>query len=292
MLEQVFNKLDMPQEVREIVANMREKHGELPDLQDMLFDSDISEEALVKSMRQRANDLNEHEYTFALYLLLISAERLRKQYKIQGISDEIFWDSLMDIKYKLRECKELHNIWGTFVFGWFPGFYRMARFALGRFQYDLCKYWWQTPYKYGYKVIEKDSPVLSTHIPSSGVPITKDLRIESYKKAYEFTTEMKGYRPLAIVCDTWLFYPEHRNFLPKGCNILDFMNDFEIIESVETEGFPDDWRIFGAASKLPPDQWPTGTSLQRAFAERVRAGLPTGIGRGILIFDGEKIVNG
>ncbi|MCL2546492.1 MAG: acyltransferase domain-containing protein [Oscillospiraceae bacterium] len=292
MLEQIFDKLDMSQEARNVMADMRGKYGELQDLQNDLFNADVSEETLVEKTSQRAKELGVHEYTFALYLLVISAKKLRERYDEQGISDEIFWDSLMDIKYKMRECQEVHGIIGTFVFGWFSGFYRMQRFALGRMQYDIAKYWWKTPYENGDLHIEKGYPILSCHIPSSGEPLTKAVRLDSYRRAYEFTAGMDGYRPLVIICDTWLFYPEHKNFLPKNSNILDFMDDFTIVEHVETDGFPDAWRIFAAASKLPPEQWPTDTSLQRAFAERVRAGLPTGLGRGLLIFDGENIVHG
>jgi hypothetical protein len=191
-----------------------------------------------------------------------------------------------DLKYKLAECKTVHDIWGTFVFGWFREFYLMTRFGLGRLQYDVLTYNWEPYTKYG-QSIQKGDAVFNCHIPSAG-PLTKELCLDSYKRAYDFF----GCRPLVVICDSWLLYPPQREFLPPSSRILEFMDNFDVIKSWDhADGFPDAWRVFGSDHTLPPDQWPTATGLQRAYAERVKQGLPVGNGQGVLVFDSEKIIN-
>ena len=289
--EKLAKFLKFPNKLTETMFKMREKHGDIIELQNILFDESVSEKELEEKAKETAKSLGEHEYTFALYLLFISAKKMHENYAKKGIDEQIFWDTIYDINYKLNECKEVHDIGGIFVLGWFANFYRLIRFTLGRMQYDLWTYFLKKPYQsHGFNIGPKHK-ALSCHIPSSGAPFNKAARLESYRKAYEFTAKIEGFRPLVIICNTWLFYKEHEDFLPKNSNILNFMQDFDITHSEDVEGFPDAWRIFGKAHKLPPKEWPTETSMQRAFANRINAGKPVGVGQGVLIFDGEKIIN-
>jgi len=282
--EKLSEILELPQEVRDLMASLRTKLGDLPELQNDLFDKSCEPAKLKENLEEFAKSEGIHEYTLAFYLLFISAEKLHGLYREQNIPENIFVDSIKDLQYKLVECKALHNIWGTFVLDWYPGFYRLTRFALGRFQYDIITFPAAQYTKHGFSV-QKGDTVYNCHIPSCG-PLTKELRMDSYKKACEFF----GKKPIVIVCDSWLLYPPHREFL-QNPGILGFMDDFEIMLSAEQAGFPDAWRVFGSAHTLPPEEWPRDTSLQRTYAERIILGKPTGWGRGILIFDGENIVN-
>ena len=90
--------------------------------------------------------------------------------------------------------------------------------------------------------------------------------------------------PIIFMCGSWLLYPGHEEFLPKNLNILRFMHDFEIIESREKENFDDAWRVFGRYADEKPENLPTDTALRRAYAERLRAGKPTGYGVGVIVF--------
>ena len=76
------------------------------------------------------------ENTLHFVFLLLSAETLYKRYIKQKISEDVFYDTIKDLKYKLIECIDCKGYNGTFVPHWFEGFYRLERFALGRFQYE------------------------------------------------------------------------------------------------------------------------------------------------------------
>jgi hypothetical protein len=280
------DRLELPREARELFNAVQAKAGDLPELQNALFSNEVTTEQLTERVEAAAEKLGIHMYTFCFYFLFKAAKRLHGCYIEKGIGEDVFFNTMNDLKYKLAECHAVHGIWGTFVFGWFREFYLMTRFALGRLQYDIYNYFWEPYEKHGISV-QKGDVVYNCHIPSAG-PLTKELCQDSYQKAYDFF----GRHPLVIICDSWILYPPQRDFLPPGSRILDFMDDFDIINSHDhAEGFPDAWRVFGKDHVLPPEQWPVETGLQRAYAERIKQGKPVGTGQGVIVFDGEKIIN-
>jgi len=282
--EKFSNTLALPQEVRALMATLQTKLGDLPELQDKLFEQDYETPKLIEQLKQLSEETKIHEYTLSFYLLFVSAKRLYGIYEKQQLSEDIFFNTMHDLVCKLNECKAVHGIWGTFVFRWYPPFYRMKRFGLGRLQYDITTYEWEPYTKHGVSIKPGDT-VYKCHIPSNG-PLTKKARTDSYKKAFEFFK----CNPLVIICDAWLLYPPHKDFLPQHLNIVDFMDDFDIISYKEEPMFSNAWRVFGASHTADPSLWPRETSLQRAYAERVQQGLPTGTGQGILVFDGNNII--
>ena len=232
------------------------------------------------------------ENTLHFVFLLLSAETLYKRYKKQDISDEIFYDTIKDLKYKLIECIECKGYNGTFVPHWFEGFYRLERFGLGRFQYEHTDIDKEIITPSGIK-LKKGTKVLFLHIPSSGVPLTDEVRIESYKKAYEFykdTPFVKNGR-IVFVCHSWLLYKKHYEFLPENSNILKFMNDFYIYDGFISDIKEDLWRIFGKYENAPASELPEDTSLKRAYKKWLLDGNEVGGGVGVIVFDGEKIIN-
>ena len=283
--QKLYNHLKLPVKAQALMLDVYNKVGELSELQNKMFDKDFPVLNMCGDTNAKANEAGIHEYTFAYYLCIISAKRMYENYEKENIRSSVFDDTILDLKCKLEECYMLHDIYGTFVFLWYPDMYRLNRFAFGRLQYDIAMYNWDTYNKLGFKLEEGDR-VYNCHIPSMG-PLTEELCMDSYKKAYDFF----GQHPLFIGCWSWMLYPGHYEFLPQNSRILRFMNDFDIIESQETENFGEAWRLYGKNHTLPPEQWQEDTSLQRAYKSRILAGLPVGAGKGILVFDGNKIVN-
>lgn len=230
-------------------------------------------------------------YTLHFVFLLCLTEDLKRQYTLLGIDEKYYWDTMADLKYKLMECIECQQVPGTFVAGWYDGFFRLDRIAYGRFQYELSDFGGDEPYvmKCG-KVVNPGDLAIGFHIPSSGVPLTDEVRMASYKEAYEHVKDLFPDGKVLFCCGSWLLFPKHREFLPPNLNILKFMDDFEIVRSHENDRFGDAWRVFGKCADLPFDKLPTDTSLRKAFAEWLKAGNKTGSGYGLILFDGEKIV--
>ncbi|WP_281531995.1 acyltransferase domain-containing protein [Anaerocolumna aminovalerica] len=235
-----------------------------------------------------AKDMNVHSYIMSMLLLVLSCKPLLKLYHERNISEDIYWNTVEDLTCKLNECYQLYGIWGTFVREWFPRFYQMSRFALGRMQYEYSIFQLEE-YSIGGFTVKKDDKVINMHIPASG-SFAEDKRMESYHKAYEFYKKDFAGRPIPVVCSSWLLYPELKDILPAHSNIRGFMNDFSYIHAY-TDEFHDAWRIFGKdANKLPKDL-PRDTSLQKIFAEYLEKGRKPGKGYGILLLDENGIIS-
>lgn len=245
-------------------------------------------DALEEELNSLSEKIGTHEYTLPLLYFMYCAKTLEQKYYDAGIDHVIYLDSMNDLKCKLMECKKVFDLWGTFVGFWFPWFFEMKRFALGRFQYERVPFSRETYSKCGY-VVHKGDVVYNMHIPSSG-PIPYDKRIDSYRKAYEFFKNELNGKPIVFVCDSWLLHKGNEEFIPEDSNIRSFMRDFDIIDSRDTDKFDNAWRVFGHPGLGLPETWPAETSLQKAFRDRMINNGKTGIGFGVILFDGDRII--
>ena len=249
---------------------------------------DVSLDAL----KTLAEEYEINVYTLHFVYIMNCTEILRARYAEQGIDEAVFWQGVDDLRCKLLECIEVKGVPGTFVAGWNNGFLKMTRFAYGRFQFEWSTY----DRDFGFvmpsgRVVKKGDRYVNFHIPSSGVPLTDDVRIASYKEAYAHYKDAFGGQPVLFGCGSWLLYPRHREFLPPALNILRFMDDFEIVDwEEEKDGFHNDWRVFGRHTGTPWKDMPRDTSLRRAYADWLTAGNHAGHAFGLFEFDGERIV--
>ena len=248
------------------------------------------EASIVKALLDIHKFKNENlsEYTLDLMFILGCSGFLLEKYKEKGISEDIFIDSMKDIKYKTIECMKVKGVFGTFVADWYDGFFKLNRIALGRLQYDIALKLEKEAEILGY-TIGTDDFVLGCHIPSSG-PLKHELCLESYRRAYNFFKDRIRDGVLPIVCASWLLYPPYKEVFGESSNIMDFVRDFEVLKVEESSNFSDAWRVFdtdydGDAGKLSQK-----TRLQRSFVQYIMAEKPFGAGYGILLFDGEKVI--
>ncbi|MEN6313836.1 MAG: acyltransferase domain-containing protein [Clostridiaceae bacterium] len=229
-----------------------------------------------------------HKYTLHLLLFICLSKHTRELYERKGISYEIFHDSMSDLKWKLTECYNMYGIWGSFVSRWFPGFFILTRFGLGRLQFEIVNF--KENYKKGNYTLKENDTAINIHIPACG-PLLHDECIASYHKAADFFKDYFAGRPVAFVCTSWLLFPYHKEFFPKSSNILKFMEDFDIYSyKIDNEG-ADLWRIFYKDYRNDPADLPNKTSIQRAYADWLMKGNPVGYGKGVFFIDGGKIVH-
>ena len=215
-----------------------------------------------------------HRYSADMLMLLQAACALGEQYMQKGYSEELFRQTVLDLGYKLRECRTVYGIFGTFVLPWFDRFYDCTRFKLGRLQYETA-------------VLEQDFPgfgkkgetVLDCHIPSCG-PMTMEDVMRSLDEAYHFY----GFNgPMTVMCASWMLYPPHYPLFPEGSNLQKFYHLFRLAEIQSYGCAHDAWRIFGTADE-DPDKWPQDTALQRNFHAYLTKGNVMGYGRGFLFY--------
>lgn len=222
---------------------------------------------------------------------------MKRNYDKKGIPEWIYNDTILDIRCKAVECFNNYGVWGDTVTWWFGRFLELNRFGVGRFQFEWEKYdgpmlRFDGVKNVGNVVIHEKERLVNVHIPSTGIPLTDEVRYDSYRKAWEIVKDRYAGGIVPFVCESWLLYPDHDEFLPKHLNILRFAHDYHIVRTRDdTDGFHESERVFCKPMNTPIAELPAETSLQRAYIERLKSGKPTGEGYGVFLFDGEKIYN-
>lgn len=233
-----------------------------------------------------AEKIGVSDKTLSWLFIAMCAERLEKIYKEKNIPHEYFRDAMYDLNCKIHECYEVHGVWGVGSSrNWYDGFFNLTRFGIGRLSYDIYKY--DMDYTLGGVTAHPGDTVLRIHIPSAG-PLTKELRDDSYRRAYEFFKEYAIDGVLFYHCTSWLLSKFHYDLLPPSSNIRSFMEDFDLQDGTEAETKNVLWRIWGHNASLPTKDLPEHNSLMRAYKKLLLDGKPLIWGRGIFAFDGKN----
>ena len=237
--------------------------------------------AALETMRELSALSGIHEYEGALLLFLCYTKDLEGYYRKAGLSREIYRSSMLDLKYKLLECKLVHNIWGAFVAWWFPWFFTLRRFGFGRLQFEQIPF--GEHYTGGGITLTPESPVINVHIPRTGERLDRESTLASYRAAAAFFAPRIG-DPVVFVCHSWLLFPKNKELLRPGSNLLSFISDFDIFKSGLYEDYKETWRLFDRMYTGDADALPTDTSLRRAYVDLIRKGEPTGWGQGVYVY--------
>ena len=244
-----------------------------------------NEELCGADVRAIAESSGVHRATVVTVMLLESIPLLQKVYADKKYPQELMWETLVDIKCKLEESHDLNGVWGTAAIGWYVRVYRAGIIKLGRLEFEPTGYKWDTPYR----GIRKGDMVMNMHIPSTGPMKIEDV-LDAFKQAYRFY----GYKePMPVMAASWLLYPPvcEEVFKP-GSNLKNFYDLFDVVEQYEDPDNHNFWRIFNM-------NWQEGildkvlqnTSLQKNLYNFMAPGRNMGVGRCMLLFDGEKVIS-
>ncbi|MBQ8599985.1 MAG: DUF5596 domain-containing protein [Clostridia bacterium] len=231
-----------------------------------------------------AEEYGVHIYAAEMAFFLYAALPLREVYKENGYSDELYLDTMADLRYKVKECHDIYGIWGTVAGSWFRDFYLLKRFKLGRLQYE------PRPLRFAeYKGYKQGDIFYGCHIPSCG-PMTPEAVLDSLKRAHTFYRAKLKDGILPVHLRSFLIYPGHYEVYPEDSNLKKFYEMFDVVGGDEKPDNPYIWRIFGCENCEDYTALPERTSLQRRFKEYLLSGKCMGSGDGFLLFDGEKII--
>ncbi len=220
------------------------------------------------------------KYGAYMLLFICMTPKLHKRYIEMGIDDTIFYDTIMDLRYKLEECRLIHGKCGTFVPRWYKGFFEMRIFALGRLQFEINHTWFEC--MVNGVVIPKGTKVLSVHIPRTGTKLEHSLVLDSYKKAEQFFKKEFN-KNIIFICNSWLLDPWNRTVLDDRSNLAQFYDDFTIVETGKYNDYSEVWRLFDCLYDGNPDTLPNNTSLRRAYIDRIKSGMPICYATGVIL---------
>lgn len=218
------------------------------------------------------------------------------RYKEKNISEEIFWDTMSDIKIWIDDHKARTGEDGLYELHWIMHHMNLNIFKLGRLQYQKLFWFFKTPYNKNGTKISFGDKIINMHIPRG-----EKLDIEACEKSLEMAKEFfKEYFPEypnnKFMCHSWLLYPQNKNFMPEGSNILEFAKFFQIVEEKETPQQTYLW-LFGVKLKNPDlmknkketgsygftEKLPQKTSLQKSTVEYIKNGGTFGEGLGVIV---------
>ena len=230
-----------------------------------------------------------HRYTSDMLFWILCAQPLRERYAQHHWTDEMYWDAMHDLKYKLMECYKFCGIWGTIPpCSWFVHFFTMKRYAFGRLQYDP----WEWPYAPYKGRIQPGDNVYRIHIPAAG-PLTKESVLDSFRKLHAFFRQDYPDGVMPIACRSWLLYPPHVEQFGENSNTAAFAGLFDLLETQEDDSFSSFRWMFNLKYEGPETlkRVPTNTRFQRNAKAYFEAGGMPGTGCGVLLFDGEKVLD-
>lgn len=234
--------------------------------------------SMIADMDAMGRNLGIHEHTMDMLLFLCLCEPLRVRYVSRKIDEAVWLNSIMDLKYKLEECRLVYGTVGTFVARWYAGFFDMTRFALGRLQFEIV--YTKNDYIVGGIEVPKGSPAINVHIPRTETRLDHNDVLNSYIAAANWFSDVFQNGEVLFTCNSWLLDPYNLTVLKPSSNLAAFVGDFEIVESYLCDNYPDLWRLFDCNYNGNADDLPRDSSLRRAYADRVARAEKTGGGRG------------
>ena len=218
-----------------------------------------------------------HEYTAEFLLFVCLSKKLKEYYLERGLDLAVYHNSMLDLRYKVDECKLVYGIVGSFVADWFIGFFDLTRFAFGRLQFEVIDF--KENYEKDGHRLAPESRVINVHIPRSGEPLTDEACANAYRIAKNFFGAEVG-DPTPFVCNSWLLNPAHEEFLPKHTNTYRFFKSFDVFRTDLDRDRKNLWRLFDTMEKNC-DKLPADSSIRRAYIEFLKNGGKMASGYGV-----------
>ena len=228
---------------------------------------------MTKIVEKLSDKYGVHRYTFNMFALVCLIPSLEGFYVELGVPEEIFYDTLNDIKYKYDACNQVYGVVGVSAWTWYELILKLNVFQFGRLQFEYNTFFSYDSYEKGGNKLIKGQEVLSVHIPQSGKPLDYESCKDSYRKAKEFFKKHFNDKPIPFICWSWLVNPNNKLFMKENSNILTFASDYDIIDVVEYKDYNAiaPW-LFGKSrvDDLSPSD--NDTSLQKRAKEYLKNG--------------------
>lgn len=246
-MEQLCRKINMPEEVTRKLVELDSTLEQYP-CQELLMQEETWAEGLEQIKATLGEDPNGLK---RLCCMLRCALKAREEYDRLGISEEIYVDSMAAFSRFVREHMESYGCYGFDRGFWTTRQVSSKLFRIGQLEYELTTL--------------EGAPVVSLHIPTD-VDLRPEVLRPSVKAGMEeFFRIFPEYVGKTVYCHSWLLSPLLKDFLPENSNILKFQEMFDM----EPEGIPGNGVVLWVFKnpKLPKEQYPENTSLQRKLKQ-------------------------
>lgn len=264
-MEEVMERIKLPEEAREIVRRNRIRSGEY-EIWKTIFYDDM--QGFLTQWKKK-----EDKYTWALEFYIKLAADTYEEYRKEKIADIVYDQTFYDITLWCKECFRKYRVYGLEEVGWLGLSVKRKLFRLGRLQFEPITA--EERLEGQKETVQKGEEVLNVHIPA-GEPLDYEKCMESFRLAEEFF----GGRYQTYVCDSWVLSWHLKEVLPEESNIIRFQNLFEVTKVYYA--YPQaEQRIFEDVLE-DKSAYPEETTLQRKAKEYILSGKDLGIGVGFM----------
>lgn len=222
--------------------------------------------------------ISEYECRLVFYIALLPYSK--PYYDRAGLSETVWYDSILDFKWKMLECLDIYGTYGIFS-PWMGRWFTAERAAFGRLEFDLTEA--KTDYTSGEVYVKRGDTVVAVHIPSrSRYSFTVESCRESYRQAYEYFKGRIG-SPVVFSCCSWMIWSENARLLPETSGIRAFASDYDLTADYDGSGHL--WRIYGRTDCSDVASLPENTSLQRIYKRYMRERGAIGVSQGYFCYE-------
>lgn len=263
-LRELEKKIGLDEELVKELESYNFKEKTLEDLKKSYYEDFTRFKSIIRNEKERP--------FLALKVYLELALNTYNEYMNRKIPEEIYLDSMKDIRIWANDYKKKHGVWGIDELDWLAESLDLKVIRLGRLQYEKVRA------NKNFGPIKEGEEFLSVHIPEDSKLDLKDVE-KSLDLAREFYKD-QGIK--YFYCKSWLLSLNLDWVLNKDSNIVKFRDKFTHIEmSFNTPQAEE--RIF---SKVLEDKsfYPEETSLQKNAKKAILEGLDIGVGSGYIKF--------
>lgn len=262
-MEALCRRIGMPEEVTRRVLALHGDPGFRPDPEKL-----TREETWEEGLKELNAALGEDpDGMKMLCCMLRCALEAKGKYRQLGLSDEIYYHTMGCFSRFVGEHLESYGRYGFDRGFWTVRQVSCRLFRIGELEYELIR--------------QDGRPVISLHIPTD-VQLRVPLLRQSWEQAREVLSRaFPEYADAPMYCSSWLLSPALHELLPPGSNILAFQRSFSITPLPTPSTGVILW-VF-KNPKLPPEQYPENTTLQRNLKAHLLAGKPFPNARGFLV---------
>ncbi len=198
---------------------------------------------------------------------------LKKLYDREKISDEVFYDTISDVMFRIEDYEKRFGKYGLedYEGKWLLRIFYLKIFKLGCLQFEISKIDLRELIKKG-NVPQKYEDVFSNDLIEVHIMENEDISPYSCRKSFELADEFFDANLHYYACYSWILAKNLDKILKENSNILSFRKNFEFII------YEDDCKMAKerAFKKFDPNRM---TSLQKGLLENPEC---MGMGLGIM----------
>lgn len=180
-------------------------------------------------LKNKWTSLGKKSPIFILSSLALCLNTAYERFAVKGLSEEIFFDTMSDIKIWCEDCRAHSGELGLKEINWLILHVNCRIFKIGRLQYQIGKYYFSPQASDGNSKIRLGDKCFFIHIPRGG-KLDVDDCVKSINSAVKILGKtFPDIQTNVMACHSWLLASCNKHFIAEDSNIAKFAKLFTIV---------------------------------------------------------------